>query len=232
MKLFKWVCILFFTGFISIGVLTFHPDTILQLTTNFRKNLIRSFEDSGMQTQLKILDLSIWPPIVTWSYLKVARPSLPDLPNSWVQIFKTIELSDCAISFWPGWFNLRVDLHCKKIDVQYIPLQWSYVESLNSTYSTEFFFTHSDFMTLESKQGWWSTMIKADTWFLNGKKQGNLFLRYHFISETELEIEWLDSKEKILLSSEPEQLRIQKQGAGKDFSFLNPSLFKKIMPIL
>ena len=49
MKLFKWVCILFFTGVMALGILTLHPETIPQLTTNFRKNLIRSFEDSGMQ---------------------------------------------------------------------------------------------------------------------------------------------------------------------------------------
>ena len=232
MKQFKWVCILFFVGVIALGVFTLHPDTIPQLTTNFQKNLIRSFKDSGMQTQLKIIDLSIWPPLIKWSFLKIARPTPPDLPNSWVQIFKTIELSDCAISVWPGWFDLQVDLHCKKIDIQHIPLQWSYVESLNSAYATEFFFTRSDFRTLESKQGWWNTTIKADNWYLNGKAQGKLYLSYHFISQTELEIEWPDSKEKILLSSEPEQLRIHKQGVGKNFSFLNPSLYTEIMPIL
>ena len=232
MKLFKWGSILILTGVLALGVLTLHPNTVPQLKTNFRKNLIRSFKDSGMQTQLKIIDLSIWPPLIKWSFLKIARPTPPDLPNSWVQIFKTIELSDCAISVWPGWFDLQVDLHCKKIDIQHIPLQWSYVESLNSAYATEFFFTRSDFRTLESKQGWWNTTIKADNWYLNGKAQGKLYLSYHFISQTELEIEWPDSKEKILLSSEPEQLRIHKQGVGKNFSFLNPSLYTEIMPIL
>jgi hypothetical protein len=228
----KWGGILIFSVMLALGVITLDPGTIPQLTTNFRKNLIRSFEDSGMQTQLKIIDLSIWPPLIKWSFLKIARPTPPDLPNSWVQIFKTIELSDCAISVWPGWFDLQVDLHCTKIDIQHIPLQWSYVESLNSAYATEFFFTRSDFRNLESKQGWWNTTIKADNWYLNGKAQGKLYLSYHFISQTELEIEWPDSKEKILLSSEPEQLRIHKQGVGKNFSFLNPSLYTEIMPIL
>ena len=232
MKLLKWGGILIFSVMLALGAITLHPDTIPQLTKNFRKNLIRSFEDSGMQTQLKIIDLSIWPPLIKWSFLRIARPTPPDLPNSWVQIFKTIELSDCAISVWPGWFDLQVDLHCTKIDIQHIPLQWSYVESLNSAYATEFFFTRSDFRTLESKQGWWNTTIKADNWYLNGKAQGKLYLSYHFISQTELEIEWPDSKEKILLSSEPEQLRIHKQGVGKNFSFLNPSLYTEIMPIL
>ena len=106
------------------------------------------------------------------------------------------------------------------------------MESLNRGYATGFFFTRSEFRNLESKQGWWNTTIKADNWYLNGKAQGILYLRYHFISQTELEIEWPDSKEKILLSSEPEQLRIRKQGSGKNFSFLNPSLFTEIMPIL
>ena len=232
MKLLKWGGILIFSVMLALGAITLDPDTIPQLTTNFRKNLIRSFEDSGMQTQLKIIDLSIWPPLIKWSFLKIARPTPPDLPNSWVQIFKTIELSDCAISVWPGWFDLQVDLHCTKIDIQHIPLQWSYVESLNSAYATEFFFTRSEFRNLESKQGWWNTTIKADNWYLNGKAQGKLYLSYHFISQTELEIEWPDSKEKILLSSEPEQLRIHKQGVGKNFSFLNPSLYTEIMPIL
>ena len=80
----------------------------------FSKKLIRSFVDSGMQTQLKIIDLSIWPPLIKWSFLKIARPTPPDLPNSWVQIFKTIELSDCAISVWPGWFDLQVDYIAQK----------------------------------------------------------------------------------------------------------------------
>jgi len=232
MKLLKWGGILIISVMLALGVITLDPDTIPQLTTNFRKNLIRSFGDSGMRTKLKIIDLSIWPPLIKWSFLKIARPTPPDLPNSWVQIFKTIELSDCAISIWPGWFDLQVDLHCTKIDIQHIPLQWSYVENLNSAYATEFFFTRSDFRNLESKQGWWNTTIKADNWYLNGKAQGKLYLSYHFISQTELEIEWPDSKEKILLSSEPEQLRIHKQGVGKNFSFLNPSLYTEIMPIL
>ena len=98
MKLLKWGGILIFSVMLALGVITLGPDTIPQLTTNFRKNLIRSFEDSGMQTQLKIIDLSIWPPLIKLSFLKIARPTPPDLSNSWVQIFKTIELSDCAIS--------------------------------------------------------------------------------------------------------------------------------------
>ena len=69
---------------LALGVITLGPDTIPQLTTNFRKNLIHSFKDSGMQTQLKIIDLSIWPRLIKWSFLKIARPTPPDLPNSWV----------------------------------------------------------------------------------------------------------------------------------------------------
>ena len=232
MKLFKWISILFFTGVMALGVLTLHPDTIPQLKTNLRKNLIRSFEDSGMQTQMEIKNLSIWPPTIKWSFLKIARVRPPDLPNSWVHILKTIKLSDCSLFVWPGWFNLQVDLHCSKIDIQHVPLRWSYVESLNSAYATEFFFTRSDFMNLESKQGWWNTTIKAENWYLNGEEQGPLHVRYHFISQTELEIVWPDSKEKTLLSSEPEQLLVQKQGMEKIFSFLNPNLYSEIVPIL
>ena len=84
MKLLKWGGILIFSVMLALGVITLGPDTIPQLTTNFRKNLIRSFEDSGMQTQLKIIDLSIWPPLIKWSFLKIARPTPPDLPKSWV----------------------------------------------------------------------------------------------------------------------------------------------------
>ncbi|SVC49765.1 uncharacterized protein METZ01_LOCUS302619, partial [marine metagenome] len=73
MKLLKWGGILIFSVMLALGVITLGPDTIPQLTTNFRKNLIRSFEDSGMQTQLKIKDLSIWPPLIKWSFLKIAR---------------------------------------------------------------------------------------------------------------------------------------------------------------
>ena len=130
MKLLKWGIVL-----ILVGLLTLHPDTVSQLTSNFRKNLIRSFKDSGMQTQLNNLDLSIWPPLIKWSFMKIARTKSPNLPNSLVQIFKTIELSDCTISVWPDWFFLKVELHCTKMDVQYVPLQWSHVESLNSVYA-------------------------------------------------------------------------------------------------
>jgi hypothetical protein len=84
MKLLKWGGILIFSVMLALGVITLGPDTIPQLTTNFRKNLIRSFEDSGMQTQLKIINLSIWPPLIKWSFLKIARPTPPDLPKSWV----------------------------------------------------------------------------------------------------------------------------------------------------
>jgi len=232
MKQFKWACILFFAGVMALGVLTLHPDAIPQLTTNFRKNLIRSFKDSGMQTQLKIIDLSIWPPLIKWSFLKIARPTPAVLPNSWVQVFNNIELRDCAIAVWPGWFELQVDLHCKKIDIQHIPLQWIYVDSLKTAFAAEFFFTIDDYRTLQSKQGWWDTTIKADNWYLNGESQGKLYLRYHFISQSELEIEWPDSKEKILLSSEPEQLRIYKKGWRKNFGFLNNSLYTRMMPML
>ena len=232
MKLLKWGGFLIITVLLTLGALTLHPEMSYQLETNFRKNIIRSFKDSGMQTQLSNLDLSIWPLIINWSFLKIERPSLPDLPNSWVKIFHSIELSDCDLSVWPDWFKLQVELHCTKMDVQHVPLQWSPVASLNSTYASEFFFTRSDFRNLESKQGWWNNTIKADHLYLNGEARGFLHLRYHFISQTELEIEWPDSKEKILLSSEAEQLRIRKQGAGKNFSFLNPSLFTEIMPIL
>ena len=232
MKQFKWACILFFAGVMALGVLTLHPDAIPQLTTNFRKNLIRSFKDSGMQTQLKIIDLSIWPPLIKWSFLKIARPKPAVLPNSWVQVFNNIELRDCAIAVWPGWFELQVDLHCKKIDIQHIPLQWIYVDSLKTAFAAEFFFTIDDYRTLQSKQGWWDTTIKADNWYLNGESQGKLYLRYHFISQSELEIEWPDSKEKILLSSEPEQLRIYKKGWRKNFGFLNNSLYTRMMPML
>jgi len=232
MKLLKWGCILLFTGVLVLGVLKLYPDITTQLTTNFRKNLIRSFNDSGMKTQLKNLELSIWPPIIKWEFLKIARPSPPNIPNSWAQIFQSIELSDCDFSIWPGWFRLHVELQCTKMDVQHVPLQWSSVASLNSAYASEFFFTHSDFMNLESKQGWWNTTIKADHWFLNGEALGSLHLRYHFISQTELEVEWPNSKEKILLSSEPDQLRIHKQGTEKNYGFLNPSLYAEIMPIL
>ena len=230
MKLFKWGVISILTGLLALGVLTLHPETVPQLTTNFRKNLIRSFKDSGMQIQLKNLDLSIWPPLIKWSFLKIARPKSYDLPNSWVQIFRTIELSDCTISVWPDMFFLQVELNCTNMHVKHVPIQWSPVASLNSTYASEFFFSRSDFRNLESKQGWWNTTIKADHLFLNGEAMKSLHLCYHFISQTELEIEFPDSKEKIFLSSEAEQLRIRKQGTGKNFGFLNPSLYNEIMP--
>ena len=92
MKLLKWGAMLLFAGALALGALTLQPDTTLQLATNFRKNMIRSFKDSGMQTQLKNPDLSIWPLLIKWEFLKITRPSLTDLPNSWVQILK---LSNC-----------------------------------------------------------------------------------------------------------------------------------------
>jgi hypothetical protein len=232
MKLLKWGGFLFITVLLLLGTLTLHPDMSYQLETNFRKNIIRSFKDSGMQTRLSNLDLSIWPLIINWSFLKIERPSLPDLPNSWVKIFHSIELSDCDISVWPGWFRLHVDLDCKKIDVQYIPLQWYFEASLKRAYALDFFYTDSDFENMERKQGWWVTSIKADYLFLNGKAKGPFNFRYQFISQTVLEVEWLDTNEKILFSSEPEHLRIHEQSTGKNFGFLNTSLYAEIMPIL
>ncbi len=232
MKLLKWGGFLFITVLLLLGTLTLHPDMSYQLETNFRKNIIRSFKDSGMQTRLSNLDLSIWPLIINWSFLKIERPSLPDLPNSWVKIFHSIELSDCDISVWPGWFRLHVDLDCNKIDVQYIPLQWYFEASLKRAYALDFFYTDSDFENMERKQGWWVTSIKADYLFLNGKAKGPFNFRYQFISQTVLEVEWLDSNEKILFSSEPEHLRIHEQSTGKNFGFLNTSLYAEIMPIL
>ena len=232
MKLLKWGGFLFITVLLLLGTLTLHPDMSYQLETNFRKNIIRSFKDSGMQTRLSNLDLSIWPLIINWSFLKIERPSLPDLPNSWVKIFHSIELSDCEILVRPDWFKLQVELDCKKIDVQYIPLQWYLVASLKRAYALDFFYTDTDFKNLESKQGWWDTTIKADFLFLNGKAQGPFYLHYQFISQTELEVVWGDSKEKIIFSSEPEHLRIDEQGTGKNFGFFNTSLYAEIVPIL
>ena len=103
---------------------------------------------------------------------------------------------------------------------------------MKRAYALDFFYTDSDFENMERKQGWWVTSIKADYLFLNGKAKGPFNFRYQFISQTVLEVEWLDSNEKILFSSEPEHLRIHEQSTGKNFGFLNTSLYAEIMPIL
>ena len=220
MKFLKWVILLSLTLFVILVALTFHPDTASNLVNNFRKNVIRSFEDSKMPTQLYDLELSFWPMLMKWSLLHIARDSTPDLPNSWLQIFQSTKLSDCALSIKPGWLVLNAELKCKKINMRHIPLRWFQVENLNSALSLDFYFVNSDFRNLEGKQGWWNVTVRADDLIINGKTIKSFHLNYYFISKTDIVIEWPNLKEKMLLISEPEQLRVVHLGLKENFSFL------------
>lgn len=231
MKFLKWITMLILAVLIVLGALTLHPKTAHHLANNFRNNMIRSFEDSGMRTQLDNPELSFWPLLIKWPLMSIARNSPPKLPNSWLQIFQSIELSDCALSIGPGWFKLNAELQCNKIDVRHLPLQWFAVPSLNSALSRDFYFVRSDFRNLEGKQGWWDMTIKADYLFLNEQSLQSLYLRYYFTSRKELVIEWPDSKDEMLLINEPEQLRVVPHGMKKSYGFLNPVLHAEIMSL-
>ena len=112
-----------------------------QLKTNLQKNLSRSFKDSGMETRLEDLKTAIFPLSIRWSNFKIDRIHPSDIPNSWIHIFQSIELSDCRMEISPYWFKLRLDLNCLEIDLEYIPLKWVFVPDLSIKYSSNFFFT-------------------------------------------------------------------------------------------
>ena len=102
MKFFKWVFFSILVFFAIFVTLTLHPDTTRNLEKNFKKNVIRSFEDSEMSTKLQELELSFWPLLMKWSLLHISRNSISELPNSLLQIFQSTKLSDCILSINPG----------------------------------------------------------------------------------------------------------------------------------
>ena len=77
MKFLKWITFLILALLIVFGTLTFHPETSHHLENNFRNNIIRSFEDSEMPTQLHDIELSFWPLLIKWSLMNIARNSTP-----------------------------------------------------------------------------------------------------------------------------------------------------------
>ena len=228
MKLLKWMTFLILSLFVIIVALTFSQETARNLEKNFRNNIIRSFEDSGMPTQLDDIEISFWPLLIKWPLLNIARNSDSQLPNSWLQIFKSIKLSNCNLSISPGWFRFNAELQCKEVDVRHLPVLWLEVESLNSALSRDFFFVHSDFSNLEGKQRWWNIILKTDNLIINGKTISHFHLNYYFSSHTELVIEWPNLKEKMLLINEPEQLRVVFPGVKKNYGFLSHSLHAEI----
>ena len=122
-----------------------------------------------MPTQLHDLELTLWPLLIKWRLMDIARNSAPQLPNSWLKIFQSIELSNCSLLINSGWFRINADLQCKEIDVLHLPLRWFPVANLNSAFSKDFYFVHSDFRNLEGKQVWWNMTVKADNLIKNGK---------------------------------------------------------------
>ena len=231
MKFLKWITCLILAFFLVLVALTLHPETAHHLENNFRNNIIRSFEDSEMPTQLHDIELSFWPLLIKWPLMNIARKSPPKLPNSLLQIFQSIKLSNCTLSITPGWFRLNAELQCKKIDVHHLSLRWFHVASLNSALSKDFYFVSSDFRNLEGKQGWWNMTIKADNLIINGKTIRSFHLNYFFSSSTKLVIEWPELKEKLFLINEPEQLRIFHVGGKENYCFLNHGLHTEIMSL-
>ncbi len=231
MKFLKWITCLILVFFLVLVALSWQPETAHHLENNFKNNMIRSFEDSGMPTQFHDLELSLWPLLIKWSLMNIARNSTQHLPNSWLQIFQSIKLSNCTLSISPGWFRLNAELQCRKIKVRHQPLRWFHVESLNSTLSTDFYFVHSDFRNLEVKQGWLNMTVKADNLIINGKKIRSFHLNYFFSSRKELVLEWPELKEKMLLINEPEQLKIINVGVKENYGFLNQSLHSEILSL-
>jgi hypothetical protein len=160
MKFVKLITVLIMAFFVVLVSLTFYPETARNLEKNFRNNMIRSFEDSGMPTELPDIEISFWPLLIKWPFLSIARNSDLVLPNSWLKIFQSIKLSNCNLKINPRWLRLNAELQCNKIDVVHLPMRWLYVESINSSLSRDFYFVHSDFRNLEDKQGWWNMTIK------------------------------------------------------------------------
>ena len=228
MKYVKWITVLILAFFLILVSLTFFPETALNLEKNFRKNMIRSFEDSGMLTELPDIEISFWPLLIKWPLLNISRNSDLVFPNSWLQIFQSIKLSNCTLKINLGWSRLNAELQCNKIDVVHLPMRWLHVESLNSSLSRDFYFVHSDFRNLEDKQGWWNMTIKADNLIINGKTISSFHLDYYFSSRKKLVIEWPSLKEKMLLINEPEQLRVVLLGEKKNYGILNQSLHTEI----
>ena len=228
MKFLKWITFSILTLFVIFLALTLHPNTTRNLENNFRKNITRSFEDSEMSTKLKDLKLSLWPFLMKWSLLHIARNSISDLPNSLLQIFQSTKLTDCTLSITPGWFLFDVEIKCKKIDVRYLPLRWLHVANLNSALSLDFYFLNSDFKNLQGKQGWWNVTLKADELNMNGKTIGPFHLSYYFSSLTDMVIEWPYLEEKMIVKNEPEQLRVVHLGRNENYSFLNKNLYAEI----
>ncbi len=232
MKFVKWITVLILALFVILVSITFYPETDLNLEKNFRNNMIRSFKDSGMSTELHDIEISFWPLLIKWPLLKIARNSDSVLPNSWLKIFQSIKLSNCILSIKPVWFRLNAELQCNKIDVVHLPMRWLHVESLKSSLSRDFYFVHSDFRNLEDKQGWWNMTIKADNLIINGKTISYFHLDYYFSSRKKLVIEWPNLKEKMLLINEPEQLRVVLPGAKKNYGILSQSLHTEINSLL
>ena len=232
MKFVKWITVLILALFVIFVALTFYPDTTSNLEKNFRNNMIRSFEDSGMPTELPDIEISFWPLLIKWPLLNIARNSDSVLPNSWLQIFQSIKLSNCTLSINPGWFRLNAELLCNKIDLVHLPMRWLRLESLNSSLFRDFYFVHSDFRNLEDKQGWWNMTIKADNLIINGKIISSFHLDYYFSSQKKLVIEWPNLKEKMVLINEPEQLRVVLSGVKKNYGILSQSLHTEINSLL
>ena len=58
MKFVKWITVLTLVFIVVLVSLTFYPETTRNLEKNFRYNMIRSFEDSGMPTKLPDIEIS------------------------------------------------------------------------------------------------------------------------------------------------------------------------------
>ena len=106
MKYVKWITVLILALFVILIASTFYPETARNLEKNFRKNMIRSFEDSGMLTELPDVKISFWPLLIKWPLLNIARNSDSPLPNSCLKIFHSIKLSKCTLLINPGLFRL------------------------------------------------------------------------------------------------------------------------------
>ena len=228
MKFVKWIAVLIMALIVILVASTLYPETARNLEKNFRNNMIRSFEDSGMPTELADIEISFWPLLIKWQFLNISRNSDSVLPNSWLQIFQSIKLSNCTLSINLLWFRLNAELQCNKINLVHLPMRWLHVESLNSSLSRDFYFVHSDFRNLEDKQGLWNMTIKADNLIINGKTISSFHLDYYFSSRKKLVIEWPSLKEKMLLINEPEQLRVVLLGEKKNYGILNQSLHTEI----
>jgi len=211
---------------VSVGAVIEDPNTIPQLEKNFHQNLVRSFEDSGMKTQLDGVSVSVWSPEIRWDSLSISRENAPAPPISLAYVFQSIELSRCKLQFQLKWIRLKMNLQCESIALQHRPLNWTPAKEINSSFAKQVFFDSSEFRTFRNKQRWLDVTVRSNSFQSNEEQMQPLHINYHFVSAKQLRISFPDENLEMQWYVEPEQLRISHSDqAGHNYAFLSSELY-------